>query len=218
MSRQGDFWSRRKARVEAETQAEQRAAEAAELVARDAALAEKTDEDLCEELGLPDPDTLGLGDDFRAFMAKTVPDRLRRRALRRLWTSNPTLANLDGLVDYADDYTDSAMVVADMKTTYQVGKGMLAHVEEMARQAEAEVTDAAREEAGEAPVEEAGEAPVPVAMTETETDLEAVDAPPSGETPADEAPDEAPEMAEEPPLSARRRMRFAFDHSAGATA
>jgi hypothetical protein len=102
------------------------------------------------------------------------------------------------------------MVVADMKTTYQVGKGMLAHVEEMARQAEAEVTDAAREEAGDAPVH--------AAMAETEADLESVDAPPSGETPADETPEVTPEMAEETPLPARRRMRFAFDHSAGATA
>jgi ABC-type Na+ efflux pump permease subunit len=210
MSRQGDFWSRRKARVEAEAEAEKRVAEAAELDARDAALAGKTDEELCEELGLPDPDTLGLGDDFRAFMARTVPDRLRRRALRRLWTSNPTLANLDGLLDYADDYTDSAVVVADMKTTYQVGKGMLAHVKEMARQAEAEVTDAARKEVGEAPV--------PAAMAETGADLQTVDAPPSGETPADEASEEAPEMAEKPPLPVRRRMRFVFDHSAGATA
>ncbi|PKQ12043.1 MAG: DUF3306 domain-containing protein [Alphaproteobacteria bacterium HGW-Alphaproteobacteria-1] len=211
MSRTGDFWSRRKARVEAEAEAELRAAQAAEQAACDAALAEKTDEDLCRELGLPDPDTLGLGDDFRAFMARTVPDRLRRRALRRLWVSNPTLANLDGLVDYADDYTDSAMVMVDMKTTYQVGKGMLAHVQEMARQAEAEAADPVPDEGGEEPV----------AMAETEEvspETRSVAAPPSGETPADAAPEEAPEMAEEPPLSARRRMRFAFAHSAGATA
>ena len=94
-------------------------------------------------MGLPDPDTLQPGDDFRAFMAKAVPDRLRRRALRRLWQSNPALANLDGLVDYGEDFTDSATVIENMQTAYQVGKGMTAHVEEMARQAEAEAQAAA---------------------------------------------------------------------------
>jgi hypothetical protein len=40
------------------------------------------------------------------------------------------------LVDYGEDFTDSAMVVENMQTAYQVGKGMLKHVQEMARQAE----------------------------------------------------------------------------------
>ena len=71
-------------------------------------------------------------------MAKAVPDRIRRRALRRLWLSNPALANLDGLLDYGEDFTDSATVVENIQTAYQVGKGMLKHVEELARQAEAE--------------------------------------------------------------------------------
>ena len=38
-----------------------------------------------------------MGDDFSGFMARNVPDHLRRRALRKLWVSNPVLANLDGL-------------------------------------------------------------------------------------------------------------------------
>ena len=78
-----DFWSRRKARVEAEAEAEALAARAAEEAAREAAQAGKTDEEICADLGLPDPDTLGPGDDFRAFMARAVPERLRRRALQR---------------------------------------------------------------------------------------------------------------------------------------
>ncbi|MDA3857450.1 MAG: DUF3306 domain-containing protein, partial [Roseovarius sp.] len=137
MSR-GDFWSRRKAQVEAEAEAEVRASEAEAIAARDAELAEKTDAELLQELDLPDPDTLGPGDDFRAFMARAVPDRIRRRALRRLWVSNPALANLDGLLDYGEDFTDKAKVLENMQTAYQVGKGMTAHVDEMARQAELE--------------------------------------------------------------------------------
>ncbi|MFU8777406.1 MAG: DUF3306 domain-containing protein, partial [Roseovarius sp.] len=96
MSRGADFWSRRKARVEAEALEQARLQEQHALAARDAELDEKTDAELCEELGLPDPDDLQMGDDFRAFLDKAVPERLRRRALRRLWVSNPVLANLDG--------------------------------------------------------------------------------------------------------------------------
>ena len=99
-------------------------------------LEEKTDAELLEELDLPDPDTLVMGDDFSVFMSKTVPDRIRRRALRILWRSNPVLANVDMLVDYGEDFTDAAMAVENIQTAYQVGKGMLKHVQEMARQAE----------------------------------------------------------------------------------
>ncbi len=136
MSGERSFWSRRKAGVQAEAAAEQAALDAQALAEEHAALEEKTDAELLAELDLPDPDTLKMGDDFSAFMSKAVPDRLRRRALRVLWRSNPVLANVDMLVDYGEDFTDKAMVVENMQTAYQVGKGMLKHVEEMARQAE----------------------------------------------------------------------------------
>ncbi|MBN9671897.1 DUF3306 domain-containing protein [Roseibium aggregatum] len=119
-----DFWSRRRASVKAAEEAE-RAQEAAEARAEDLArLEEKSDQEILEELGLPDPDGLTEKDDFTSFLSAAVPERLRRRALRRLWTVNPVLANLDGLVDYAEDYTDAATVVSGMQTVYQVGKGM----------------------------------------------------------------------------------------------
>ncbi|MBC7180943.1 MAG: DUF3306 domain-containing protein [Roseovarius sp.] len=208
MSQGADFWSRRKARVEAEAREEARLEEQRALAARDAELEEKSDAEICAELGLPDPDVLKMGDDFRAFMDKAVPERLRRRALRRLWVSNPVLANLDGLIDYADDYTDAAMVVPNMKTAYQVGKGMLAHVQEMARQAEAlakgpempevpeveAVSDALVEDPEAAEVEMAPERAAPVAESETMT-----------------AEDDAP-------LPPRRRMRFQFDDQSGVSA
>ena len=90
---------------------------------------ERSDEEILVELGLPDPDGLTLGDDVTGFMSKAVPDRLRRRALRQLWRTNPILANVDGLVEYGEDYTDSAMVVENMQTLYQVGKGMFVEPE-----------------------------------------------------------------------------------------
>lgn len=131
-----NFWSRRKAGVQEEAALEElRVTEQAQQV-EEARLEEQSDEEILQELGLPDPDSLTAGDDFSGFMSKAVPERLRRRALRQLWGTNPILANVDGLVDYGEDFTDSAMVIEGMQSAYQVGKGMLKHVEEMARQAE----------------------------------------------------------------------------------
>ncbi|WP_120635189.1 DUF3306 domain-containing protein [Ruegeria sp. EL01] len=132
MSEARDFWSRRKAAVQAEVEAEHATVEAQVVAAHQAELDEKTDAEILAELDLPDPDQLQAGDDVSGFMAKAVPDRLRRRALRRLWRLNPVLANVDGLVDYGEDYTDAACVVENLQTAYQVGKGMLAHIEALA--------------------------------------------------------------------------------------
>lgn len=202
MSRGRDFWSRRRAQVAAEAEAQAREAE---IAARETDLADKTDAELCEDLGLPDPDAMQSGDDFSAFMSKAVPDRLRRRALRRLWLSNPVLANVDGLVDYGEDFTDSATVIENLQTAYQVGRGMTAHVEEMARQAEAE-----------AEAEGAGAEQTP------ETEEPIPDAPDVAVADADDRACEtsdpyvwthADPSATETDLPPRRRMRFAFDET-----
>ena len=139
MKARQDFWSRRKQAVEAEVEDEVAKQLAVEEEQSADALEAQTDAEVLEELGLQDPDTLEAGDDFSAFMAKAVPTRLRNRALRKLWLSNPALANLDALVDYGEDFTTSADAVEVVQTTYQVGKGLLAHVQEMARQEEAKL-------------------------------------------------------------------------------
>jgi hypothetical protein len=136
LSGEHDFWARRRAGVAAEEKAEQDAVEAKVLAEEHAALEELSEAEMLAELDLPNPDTMVQGDDFSVFMAKAVPDQLRRRALRTLWRSNPVLANVDMLVDYGEDFTDAALAVENIQTAYQVGKGMLKHVEEMARQAE----------------------------------------------------------------------------------
>ena len=74
---------------------------------------------------LPDIDTLDADSDFSVFMAEGVPEDIRRLALRKLWRLDPVLANVDGLVDYGEDFTDSAMVVQGMKTAYRLSKGWL---------------------------------------------------------------------------------------------
>lgn len=130
-----DFWSRRKAAVRKAEEADQRRIEEANVARQRNELAEKTDAEILEELELPDLDTLTDKDDFSQFLSSAVPERLRRRALRRLWRLNPVLANVDGLVDYAEDYTDAATVISNLQTVYQVGKGMF---DRFAEEAEAD--------------------------------------------------------------------------------
>ncbi|RLK10317.1 DUF3306 domain-containing protein [Ruegeria conchae] len=192
MTQARDFWSRRKAAVQAETEAEALAAKEQIITTRQAELEEKSDAEILSEFDLPDPDTLQAGDDVSGFMAKAVPDRLRRRALRRLWRLNPVLANVDGLVDYGEDYTDAACVLENLQTAYQVGKGMLAHVEALAAEAEEQECDP---------------------ETDTLDVIEAREEPAKAEEPAPEpmivANVEEPEELEVPP--APRRMKFEFE-------
>jgi len=84
-----------------------------------------SEQEVLEKYGLPDPDTIELGTDITGFMQKEIPDFLRRKALRVLWTSNPVLAVLDGLNDYDEDFTDTGTAVSGAKTLYKVGQGLI---------------------------------------------------------------------------------------------
>ncbi|MGB3243899.1 MAG: DUF3306 domain-containing protein [Sulfitobacter sp.] len=167
MTTRQDYWARRRAGVAAEAQAEQDAVKAQVLAREQAAFDNMSEADVLAALDLPDPDTLVQGDNFAAFMAKAVPDQIRRRALRTLWRSNPVLANVDMLVDYGEDFTDAAMAVENIQTAYQVGKGMLKHVEEMARQAE----ELANPKTPETVEEDVEEKPVTAQDVEAEADV-----------------------------------------------
>ena len=169
-----------------------------------------TDAELLEKYALPDPDEMKAGDNFSAFMREAIPDRLRRRALRVLWGSNPMLANLDELVDYGEDYTDAAMMVENMQTIYQVGKGSAwKYQAEQARVAEekaaAELADAERRAHNGEPEEEIADiAPEP----EEEVLPEADETEPELEVAA--LSEDRAETA--PPLQQRPRpMQFEFD-------
>jgi hypothetical protein len=190
MAAEATFWGRRKAAVQAEAAAEAAAArvaaEASEAEALAAEQADKTEAEILADLGLPDPDTMAMGDDFSAFMGRAVPEYLRRRALRKLWLSNPVLANLDGLVDHGEDYTDAATVIPGMQTAYQVGKGMMSHVIALAEQAAAKAEadcgvaniDPVEPEVEVCASEEDAEETVHVATTDTrDATIDARDAP-----------------------------------------
>ncbi|MEP6019469.1 MAG: DUF3306 domain-containing protein [Paracoccaceae bacterium] len=203
-----DFWANRRAAVAREEEAEQVALEAQRRLEAEEAVADKSDEELLEELGLPDPAHMDAESDFKAFLQDTVPARLRTRALRQLWRVNPVLANLDGLIDYGEDYTDAATVIENLQTTYQVGKGMLAHVEEMARQAEAE--EAEENEPAEPEDDDVME--LAEENAESEDSVEDDNTIAASEVQEDAAP--LPIMAEDPealPMPRHRRMTFTFE-------
>jgi len=117
------FWTTRRAAVAAEAQADQNASLEAASEAQEAALAERDDVELLSELGLPAPEELLSGEQLRAFLKAQLPQRLKSRALRAFWRTNPVLACLDGLNDYEDDYTAAATAGKAVNTLYVVGKG-----------------------------------------------------------------------------------------------
>ncbi len=162
---------------------------------------DRPDEEVLEELGLPDPDTLKPGDNFAAFMAKAVPARLRNRALRKLWISDPVLANLDELLDYGEDFTDAATVVENLQTAYQVGKGFVDKVAGLPESG-AEEDAGSPEEPAEEPAEESAEE-LPEEPVETGEEAESADL-------AEEiAPGGTGEMTvPEEKIRVRQRMRF----------
>jgi len=168
-------WSRRKQAAregleEPDPQPEQPAVpaeNAAEPAAEEAAAA---DESAYADI---DFDALDYDSDYTQFMDKDVPEMVRRRALRALWRSDPILANVDGLNDYDEDFTDAALVVENMVSAYKPGRGYRTEEDEAAEEtevAEAEQTPTAA--AAEQPALDTGEetalAPEPARTDEAE--------------------------------------------------
>lgn len=162
---------------------------------------ERSDAEILAELDLPEPESLNEGDDFSAFLKDAVPQRLRNRALRRLWLTNPVLANLDELVDYGEDFTDGAKVVENLQTAWKVGKGLLSDEPEPSDK----IAEASEEEGiptdGKDPEEaDAADSEDAFAEADEQAELAAHQA-----NIARDAPE--PEIADPGP----RRMRFRFD-------
>ena len=160
------------------------------------------------------------GDDFAAFMKRAVPERLRRRALRRLWVSDPVLANLDNLVDYNDDYTAAAHVNDVVQTSYKVGQGMQFYLDRKREEAERTALTESGPEVG--PEHAPNDAPAALppgadtdlgatadADSDAETDRASAD--PDDGTAASRDEEDASAAPRLASGTHRRRMRFAFD-------
>ena len=79
---------------------------------------------------LPPIDSLDSESDYTPFLGENVPEELTRKALRKLWGSDPVFANLDGLNDYDDDYSKLGIVKTIVETAYKVGKGIVSEDEQ----------------------------------------------------------------------------------------
>lgn len=200
--RSDDFlsrWSRRK-RHAAEDGDEEDSAASTNLAKTDLAGATEPDAEsdrrLLDELGLKDPDDLLPGNEFSAFLKAAIPNHLKQRALRRLWSSNPVLANLDGLNDYDGDFTGGTVPSGGLKTAYRVGKGFLQDATESLQP-----QDSATPEGLDEQREEGTRAPEAVVETLAELDLD------QSESKADEV-----SVVETKP-DHKRRMNFRFEGS-----
>ena len=72
---------------------------------------------------------LGANSDYARFLAKDVPGDLRLRALRALWSSDPSLSQCDGLIDYAGDYTSEQADLTIETLAFRIGQGLLSEDE-----------------------------------------------------------------------------------------
>lgn len=129
-------WSRRKRGLEPEATPQTPADEAAAAPVEGAEQAEPVaaKDTMLTEADFADVnfEALDFGSDYARFMGKNVPDAIRNRALRKLWVSDPVLANMDGLHDYFGDYTDDAVAIKPgqiLQTAYKYGQGFLSDEE-----------------------------------------------------------------------------------------
>lgn len=151
-----------------------------------------------------DIDALTYESDFSVFMKSGVPLLLRRAAMRKLWASNPVLANVDGLNDYDENFADPAMNV--FKSAWQAGRGYLK--EEPEDKSGSEKDEALSENQDEneenADVAEAGDAE-PAA--EADTDEPVTEELREGRKSADEKTEDAGAVTEELELARRVSLR-----------
>ena len=73
---------------------------------------------------LPPIEELTAESDFTPFLKAGVPEELKRLALRKLWRSDPVFANLDGLVEYGEDFGAAFRNPGPVATLFRIGRGM----------------------------------------------------------------------------------------------
>lgn len=156
---------------------------------------------------LPDIDSLGEDSDFTVFLKEGVPEALKRQALRRLWRSHPVFANLDGLAEYDEDYSQAATFVEGVKSVFRAGKGMREDDEESgtADAAEPPATLEAESEAVDAAEPQPAGTPDQTAREQAEAQDGGAEAP--------SEPPENPEPASAPQRGSAVRRRWGATES-----
>lgn len=90
---------------------------------------------------LPDPDKIEQGGSFAAFMAKNVDPLAKKAALRALW-KQPHFNEVDGLAEYALDYSNQPKLSAE--DSAELVKKVFRRVIEREEKEKAEQEEAAR--------------------------------------------------------------------------
>ncbi len=118
-------WSKRKLKpVEEEPTADPSTDEQQQIIdAHEAELA--ANQEAAEAINL---DMIDEESDLSLFLKEGVPEALKKAALAKLWRSNPVFANVDGLVDYGDNFADPNLIMKTFTSAYQVGRGYLKEV------------------------------------------------------------------------------------------
>jgi hypothetical protein len=77
-----------------------------------------------------DFDALDFNSDYARFTLPDTPPGVRHRALRKLWASSAVFTTPDGLLDYAQDYSDAAVCEGKpVQSAYRVGQGFMTDAE-----------------------------------------------------------------------------------------
>ena len=94
--------------------------EAASDVSEEGARIAEENQAIAESIDL---ESLDFSSDYSAFLKQGVSRELKRQALRRLWTSDPVLACVDGLNDYDEDFRKVEVLKEGFRSSWQVGRG-----------------------------------------------------------------------------------------------
>lgn len=96
---------------------------------------ESQEEKLLTAEDLPDPSGIEVGGSFASFMAKNVDPAVKTAALRTLW-KQPHFNEIDGLLEYALDYSNQPKLTAEASA--ELAKKVFRHVLEKEEPEEAE--------------------------------------------------------------------------------
>lgn len=92
---------------------------------------------------LPDPETIEIGGSFASFMGANVDPAAKAAALRALW-KQPQYNHIDGLLEYALDYSNQPKLSAEVSA--ELAKKVFKHVIEKEEKPDESVDEALSED------------------------------------------------------------------------
>ncbi len=149
-------------------------------------------------------DDLTAESDISVFLKEGVPELLKKQALAKLWRTSPVFANVDGLVDYDDDFGSPDLIMKTFQSAYRVGKGYFDNLADAEADPQSHEEQMVEEETTE--ISEEGDEPTD---SKDEPSVDSEDLSDADDSPADY--EELAEEAEElpmPKVSLRRRLEL----------